>query len=87
MPRGPMAGVTHRHLSKDESLRGDLPSAGVQGGAYRPLAHRQAADRIPAGSDVLRKQIEGGMPLDEIAASWRDHEQAFAQLRRAFLLY
>ena len=42
---------------------------------------------ILAGSAVLRTQIEQGMPVTEIAASWRGDEQAFARLRQAFLLY
>ena len=64
-------------------------------------SHRQAfravhtglslIDRLPidilAGSDVLRKQIEGGTPREAIALSWREDEQAFERLRRAFLLY
>ena len=40
-----------------------------------------------AGSDLLRRQIESGVPLAEIAASWRDDEAAFARLRAPYLLY
>ena len=42
---------------------------------------------ILAGSDLLRRQIESGVPLAEIAASWRDDEAAFARLRASYLLY
>jgi uncharacterized protein YbbC (DUF1343 family) len=42
---------------------------------------------ILAGSDVLRRQIEGGMPIREIAGSWEDDEAAFRQLRAPYLLY
>ena len=59
--------------------------------AWRQPPYEYEHDKPPidilAGSDVLRKQIESGTPLDEIAASWREDEQAFTQLRRAFLLY
>lgn len=42
---------------------------------------------ILAGSDLLRRQIEADAPLAEIAASWREDERAFAQVRAPFLLY
>ncbi len=42
---------------------------------------------VIAGSKKLREQIEGGMAIDEIAASWRGDEQIFAEQRRPYLLY
>ena len=42
---------------------------------------------ILAGSDVLRQQIESGLPAEEIAASWRDDEEEFRRLRQPYLLY
>jgi uncharacterized protein YbbC (DUF1343 family) len=42
---------------------------------------------ILAGSDVLRQQIERGVPLEEIAASWREDEEEFRRLRQPYLLY
>jgi uncharacterized protein YbbC (DUF1343 family) len=42
---------------------------------------------ILAGSDVLRQQMERGLPVEEIAASWRDEEQEFRRLRQPYLLY
>lgn len=42
---------------------------------------------ILAGSDALRRQIESGMPPEEIAAGWRDDEDAFRRERQAYLLY
>jgi uncharacterized protein YbbC (DUF1343 family) len=42
---------------------------------------------ILAGSDVFRQQIESGLPVEEIAASWRDDEEAFRRLRQPYLLY
>ncbi len=48
-------------------------------------------ERLPfdviAGTKKLRKQVEGQMSLEEIAASWRADEEAFARQRQAFLLY
>ena len=48
-------------------------------------------DRLPfdviAGGARLREQIEGGAFLDEIAASWRDDEVRFREMRRRYLLY
>ena len=51
------------------------------------IIQRELPIDILAGSDVLRKQIEGGTGLDEIASSWRSDEQAFESLRQPFLLY
>jgi uncharacterized protein YbbC (DUF1343 family) len=42
-------------------------------------------DRL-AGSASLRTQIDAGMPLDEIAASWTEGLLTFAELRREALL-
>jgi uncharacterized protein YbbC (DUF1343 family) len=42
---------------------------------------------ILAGSDVLRQQVEAGMPLLEIAGSWRADHEAFAAERAPYLLY
>jgi uncharacterized protein YbbC (DUF1343 family) len=36
---------------------------------------------------VLRRQIEQGMPIRDIAQSWSEDEQAFARLRQRYLLY
>jgi uncharacterized protein YbbC (DUF1343 family) len=59
--------------------------------AWRQPPYEYEHDKLPidilAGSDVLRKQIEGGAALEEIASSWRSDEQAFAAMRRQFLLY
>ena len=42
---------------------------------------------ILAGSDTLRKQIESNAPATEIAASWRQDEEEFRELRERFLMY
>lgn len=48
-------------------------------------------DRLPfdviAGTNRLREQIEGGAPVEEIAASWQAGEKEFANLRQRYLLY
>jgi uncharacterized protein YbbC (DUF1343 family) len=48
-------------------------------------------DRLPfdviAGTTKLREQIEGGVSIEEIAASWRAGEKEFAERREPYLLY
>jgi len=59
--------------------------------AWRQPPYEYEHDKMPidilAGSDVLRRQIESGMPIREIAGSWEDDEAAFRQLRAPYLLY
>ena len=59
--------------------------------AWRQPPYEYEHDKLPidilAGSDVLRTQIEGGTPLEAIASSWSDDEQAFVAMRQRFLLY
>ena len=42
---------------------------------------------ILAGSDLLRKQIERGMPISEIGPSWESDELEFRRLREPYLIY
>jgi uncharacterized protein YbbC (DUF1343 family) len=49
--------------------------------------HEKVPIDILAGSDTLRQQIERGVPVDEIAASWRDDEDEFRRFRQPYLLY
>ena len=49
--------------------------------------HEKMPIDILAGSDLLRQQIERGLPVEEVAASWRDDEEEFRQLRQPYLLY
>jgi uncharacterized protein YbbC (DUF1343 family) len=49
--------------------------------------HEKMPIDILAGSDALRQQIERGVPIEEIAASWRDDEERFRRLREPYLLY
>jgi len=59
--------------------------------AWRQPPYEYEQDKLPidilAGSDALRRHIEGDLPPLEIAASWRDDEDAFRKQRRPFLLY
>jgi uncharacterized protein YbbC (DUF1343 family) len=59
--------------------------------AWRQPPYEYEHDKLPidilAGSDVLRQQIEGEVPIPEIAASWKNDEQAFERLRQKYLLY
>ena len=58
---------------------------------WRQPPYEYEHDKVPidilAGSDVLRDQIESGVPVREIAASWKDDEAAFRRLREPYLLY
>lgn len=40
-----------------------------------------------AGSDAVRRGVEAGAPLDDVAATWAEGERAFAGARREHLLY
>jgi uncharacterized protein YbbC (DUF1343 family) len=59
--------------------------------AWRQPPYEYEHDKMPidilAGSDELRTQIESGMPVREIAASWAEDEAAFRKLRAPYLLY
>jgi uncharacterized protein YbbC (DUF1343 family) len=59
--------------------------------AWRQPPYEYEHDKMPidilAGSDVLRQQIESGVAITEIAASWNDDEAAFRRLRQPYLLY
>jgi uncharacterized protein YbbC (DUF1343 family) len=59
--------------------------------AWRQPPYEYEHSKLPidilAGSDVLRRQIESGTPLDAIAESWRADEDAFRDVRKDYLLY
>jgi uncharacterized protein YbbC (DUF1343 family) len=42
---------------------------------------------VIAGTTKLREQIESGVSIEDIAASWRAGEEEFAKRRRPYLLY
>ena len=59
--------------------------------SWREKAY-EFVDAIPAidllcGTDAIRKGIEAGASLDDMAARWPRHEGAFAEERQEFLLY
>jgi len=65
----------------------------VSGGAfawraepYEFVSDRPAIDLL-TGGDAVRLGIERGLPLDEIAATWRAAERAFVEHRKPHLLY
>jgi uncharacterized protein YbbC (DUF1343 family) len=39
------------------------------------------------GTDEVRKQMEAGIPIEEISAGWQPELQAYDQMRREYLLY
>ena len=59
--------------------------------AWRQPPYEYERDKVPidilAGSDVLRKQVESGAPIRDIAASWADDEAEFRRVRAPYLLY
>jgi uncharacterized protein YbbC (DUF1343 family) len=58
---------------------------------WRQPPYEYEHDKMPidilAGSDELRRQIESGVAVREIAASWKEDEAAFRRLRAPYLLY
>jgi uncharacterized protein YbbC (DUF1343 family) len=59
--------------------------------AWRKPPYEFETQRLPidllCGSDRVRRQIERGIPLSEIEASWQPELAAFRVARRKFLLY
>lgn len=59
--------------------------------AWRQPPYEYEHDKLPidilAGSPALRLQVEGQRPVEEITASWREGESAFAKLREQYLRY
>ena len=53
---------------------------------YEFVKDKPAIDLL-AGSPVLREQIDAGVPLAEIVASWRADEDTFRRRRQKILLY
>jgi uncharacterized protein YbbC (DUF1343 family) len=53
---------------------------------YEFVSDRPAIDLL-TGGDAIRKGIERGLPVEELFASWLPGERAFAERRRAHLLY
>jgi uncharacterized protein YbbC (DUF1343 family) len=59
--------------------------------AWRQPPYEYEPEKMPidilSGSTTLREQIEAGVDPREIAASWKDDEEAFRKVRQQFLLY
>jgi uncharacterized protein YbbC (DUF1343 family) len=59
--------------------------------SWRPPPYEYETEKLPfdilAGSSVLREQIEGNVPAEEIARSWEPDVDRFRPLRDRFLLY
>jgi len=53
---------------------------------YEFVSDRPAIDLL-TGSAAVRAGVEAGRSLDELAATWREGEAAFAERRRQILLY
>jgi len=54
--------------------------------AYEFVTDKPAIDLL-TGGEAVRRGVDGGQPLAEIAASWAAAEAAFAERRAAHLLY
>src|SRR5207244_5953778 len=59
--------------------------------AWRQPPYEYEHDKMPidilAGSDALRTQIERGVLISEIGASWESDEMKFRRLREPYLMY
>jgi uncharacterized protein YbbC (DUF1343 family) len=59
--------------------------------AWRQPPYEYEHDKMPidilAGSTTLREQIDAGVDAKQIAASWKQDEEAFRNLRKQFLMY
>lgn len=59
--------------------------------AWQDPPYEYVFDRLPfdviAGGSTLREQIESGMRIEDIAASWEADEALFRERRRPYLLY
>jgi uncharacterized protein YbbC (DUF1343 family) len=53
---------------------------------YEFVSDRAAIDLL-TGGDEIRKGIEAGASLDDLRATWQSAEDAFAERRRACLVY
>jgi uncharacterized protein YbbC (DUF1343 family) len=53
---------------------------------YEFVSDRPAIDLL-TGGDAIRKGIEAGATLDELRATWQTAQDAFAERRRACLMY
>ncbi|MEO7539696.1 MAG: DUF1343 domain-containing protein, partial [Pyrinomonadaceae bacterium] len=58
---------------------------------WKQSAYEYVFDKNPfdvvSGTDKIRKQIEAGVSLADIAADWADRSAAFGESRKSFLMY
>ena len=58
---------------------------------WRPPPYEYERDKMPIdilyGSDEMRRALEYGAPVSELAARWTEDEEAFERLRTPYLLY
>ncbi len=93
-------GAVQIHVTERDSFLPFLTGVGILHAAYqlapqdfawRTEVYEFVADRLAIdllfGSPRIREAIEQGVPLDEIASSWKDAEDTFAKARAPFLLY
>jgi uncharacterized protein YbbC (DUF1343 family) len=57
-----------------------------RGGPYEFVSDRPAIDLL-TGSDEVRRGVEAGAELEEIAGTWKEGESLFAHSRLEYLLY
>jgi uncharacterized protein YbbC (DUF1343 family) len=73
-----------------ELLRAVLASHPAQF-AWRQPPYEYEFEKLPivllTGSTNLHRQLEGGVPVDTLAAGWEPELNRFKALREAFLLY
>jgi len=70
----------------DEFRRADQGRFAWRRPPYEYEREKEPIDML-AGSDTLRRQIEAGLPLDEIEAGWQPDLERFAPIRERYLLY
>jgi uncharacterized protein YbbC (DUF1343 family) len=97
---GKVCGGVQLHVTDRRAFRPYLTSVAILrhlrrlcGGAfawrtepYEFVADKPAIDLL-AGGDALRRGVDAGAALADLAATWRDAEAAFADRRRPHLLY
>jgi uncharacterized protein YbbC (DUF1343 family) len=83
--------VPFRPVRTAVSLLGEFRRAGPGHFAWRQPPYEYEYEKMPidilAGSDQLRRQIDGGLAGPEIADGWTAQVEAFLDVRRPFLLY
>jgi uncharacterized protein YbbC (DUF1343 family) len=83
--------ATFRPVETGVAALVDVREAAPDQFAWRQPPYEYEHERLPidilAGSDALRRQIEAGVPVADIAASWSPGIDAFLHVRQPYLLY